>query len=241
MAQIRTYPDLERLSRAAAEHFVDLARQAVADRGRFAVALSGGSTPKSLYALLATEEFLRRVDWPRVHVFWGDERCVPPDHVDSSYRMAKEILLDHVPLPSEQVYRIRGEIEPALAAAEYDSLLHDFFGEVSGPRFDLLLLGMGDDGHTASLFPNTAALNERERWVVENYVEAKHMWRITLSPPTINAAANIAFLVSGAEKAERLRQVLKGDYQPHLLPAQIVKPVNGHLLWFVDEAAAALL
>lgn len=241
MADIRVYSDAEQLTRAAAEHFVELAALAIAARGRFSVALSGGSTPRSLYSLLAMDEFARRVDWSHVYIFWGDERCVPPDHPDSNYRMAQEALLDHVALPAQNIFRIRGEIEPAQAAAEYDRTLRMFFRDSPGARFDLLWLGMGDDGHTASLFPGAAALDEQVQWVIENYVEAKKAWRITLTPPAINAAANVTFLVSGAGKAERLRQVLKGAYQPRELPAQLVNPVNGHLIWMVDSSAAALI
>jgi 6-phosphogluconolactonase len=242
MADVRVYTDADELTVAAAEYFVQQANAAITSHQQFSVALSGGSTPKPLYALLATDEFARRVDWARVYVFWGDERCVPPDHTDSCYRMAREALLDHVPLPSQNIYRIKGEEVPARAAADYDQLLRRFFGETSSARFDLVWLGMGDDGHTASLFPGTEVLDEQERWVKENYVEAVNQkWRITLTPPAINGASNIAFLVSGAGKAERLRQVLKGDYQPHTLPSQLVKPTDGHLVWLVDSAAAALL
>jgi 6-phosphogluconolactonase len=242
MADIRVYPNADELTRAAAEFFVTQAQAAITTCQRFSVALSGGSTPKPLYALLATEDFARRVDWAHVYVFWGDERCVPPDHPDSCYRMAREALLDHVSLPSQNIYRIRGEEEPARAANEYEQVLRRFFGEASGARFDLVWLGMGDDGHTASLFPGTEVLDEQGRWVKENHVPAvQQKWRITLTPSAINAASNIAFLVSGAGKAERLRQVLKGEYQPHLLPSQLVAPIKGHLVWLVDTAAAALL
>lgn len=242
MADVRVYANSEALTQAAADYFVSQAEVALTSRQRFSVALSGGSTPQPLYTLLATDGFARRVDWARVHVFWGDERCVPADHPDSCYRMAREALLDYVPLPAQNIYRIRGEEEPAKAATEYEQILRRFFGEASGARFDLVWLGMGDDGHTASLFPGTEVVDEQERWVKENYVQAaKQRWRITLTPPAINAASNIAFLVSGASKAERLRQVLMGEYQPHLLPSQLVKPLNGHLVWLVDSAAAALL
>jgi 6-phosphogluconolactonase len=242
MPDIKIYADAEALAWGAADFFVRHAQQTIAARERFSVALSGGSTPKALYELLATDAFAQRVDWRCVYVFWGDERCVPADHLDSCYRMAREALLDHIPLPAENIYRIRGEEEPAKAAAEYDEILRRFFGETAGARFDLVWLGMGDDGHTASLFPGTEVLHERERWVKANFVPAaRQRWRITLTPPAINAASNIAFLVSGAGKAERLRQVLKGEYQPDMLPSQLVNPVNGHLVWFVDRAAAALL
>ena len=244
MSEFRVYPDGASLARAAAEHFATLATEALAARGRFAVALSGGSTPHPTYALLASPEFAGRVDWPRVHVFWGDERGVPPDHPDSNYRMAREALLDHVPLPAHNVHRIHGEMEPQQAAAGYEHTLRAFFAQHPGrpsPRFDLILLGMGDDGHTASLFPGTAALHEGARWVVAHYVHKLRVWRVTLTPVAINAAAHVTFLVSGAGKAERLRQVLNGPYQPDVLPVQIVRPTDGRLLWLADAAAAAQL
>lgn len=244
MTAVETYPDAESLAQAGAEHFVTLAQAAIAARGCFAVALSGGSTPRGLYARLATEELAAQVDWSCVYVFWGDERCVPPDHHDSNYLMARQTLLDHLPVPPENVHRIRGELEPEEAAAEYERTLRTFFflpSEKPIPRFDLVLLGMGDDGHTASLFPGSAALHERRRWVATQYVGKLQVWRVTLTPIIINAAAHVTFLVSGAGKAERLHQVLTGPYQPDLLPAQIIKPDGGRLLWLVDAAAAALL
>lgn len=234
------YPDADRLARATAEHFVTLAAEAIAARGQFAVALAGGSTPRAAYALLAAEE----VDWSRVHVFWGDERCVPPDHLDSNYCLAREALLEHVPLPVGNVHRIRGEINPEQAAADYERTLCSFFAqrpEEPTARFDLILLGMGEDGHTASLFPGTAALHEQTRWVVAHYVDKLRAWRVTLTPVVINAAAQVTFIVSGAGKADQLRQVLTGPYQPDTLPSQIVRPTDGRLLWLTDAAAVAQL
>jgi 6-phosphogluconolactonase len=243
---IEVYPDAAHLARAAANHFVTLAGEAIASRGRFAVALAGGSTPRAAYALLASDEYAPRVDWSRVQVFWGDERCVPPDHLDSNYRMACEALLDHVSIPEENVHRMRGELEPTQAAAEYEYVLGALFSASSGDRkaelrFDLILLGMGDDGHTASLFPGTEAIHEQTRRVVAHYVKKLKAWRITLTPVVINAAANVTFLVSGSGKAERLSQVLTGPYQPDVLPAQIVNPDRGRLRWLVDAAAAISL
>ena len=236
MNEFRVYPDAASLARAAAEHCVTLAAEAIAARGRFAVALSGGSTPCATYALLATEEFDARVDWSRVHVFWGDERCVPPDHPDSNYRMARQALLDKTSIPTENVHRIRGELPPDQAATAYQAELEAVLG--AGGRFDLISLGMGEDGHTASLFPGTAALHEQTRWVVAHYVGKLSVWRVTLTPVAINAAAHVTFLVSGAGKAERLREVLDGPHQPDVLPAQIVRPTDGRLLWLADAAAA---
>lgn len=239
MSKVTVYPDGDSLARGASEYVVRLASEAMATRGRFSVALSGGSTPRALFTLLATPEVAVRVDWPRVEVFWGDERCVPPDHPDSCYRMAKETLLDHVAIPTENIHRIRGEADPAAATVAYEETLRGFFGD--SPRFDLILLGVGDDGHTASLFPGTKALDEQQRWVVANYVEKLAKWRITLTAPAINAAAHVAFLVSSAGKAERLREVLHGEFRPHLLPSQLIKPERGELVWLLDAAAAAKL
>jgi len=236
MNEFRVYPDAASLARAAAEHCVTLAAEAIAARGRFAIALSGGSTPRATYALLATEEFDARVDWSRVHVFWGDERCVPPDHPDSNYRMARQALLDKTSIPTENVHRIRGELPPDQAATAYQAELEAVLG--AGGRFDLILLGMGEDGHTASLFPGTAALHEQTRWVVAHYVDKLSAWRVTLTPVAINAAAHVTFLISGAGKAERLQEVLDGPHQPDVLPAQIVRPTDGRLLWLADAAAA---
>jgi len=222
----------------------------MARHGRFSVALSGGSTPRALYSLLATDEFVARVDWSRLHVFWGDERCVPPDHPESNYGMARQALLDHVRIPLSNIHRIPCEREPRLAAAAYEQTLRAWFSggsagrrvrERETPRFDLILLGMGEDGHTASLFPGAAALGERTRWVVACQVIALGAWRVTLTPIVINAAAHVMFLVSGAHKAERLRQVLAGPYRPDELPAQIVRPTRGRLVWLVDKAAASAL
>jgi 6-phosphogluconolactonase len=239
MPDVRISPDPDSLARAAAQHFVALAAEAVAEHGRFAVALAGGSTPRATYSLLATPEFARRVDWPRVHVFFGDERCVPPEHPDSNYRMAREALLAHVPIPADNVHRIPCEMQPERAAAGYERRLRAFFGEQA--RFDLVLLGMGEDRHTASLFPGTAAIREKRRWVVAHYVQKLAAWRVTLTPVAINAAANVTFLVSGAAKAEALRAVLKGPEQPEVLPAQVVRPTEGHIVWMLDRQAARSL
>jgi 6-phosphogluconolactonase len=230
--EIRTYLDAASLAQAAAEHFVAQASQAVAARGRFLAALSGGSTPRATYELLASEAFAARVDWPRLHVFWGDERCVPPDHAESNYRMAREALLDKVPIPAGNVHRIRGELPPDRAAAAYQAQLEAVLGEDG--RFDLILLGMGADGHTASLFPGAAALEERVRWVVGNYVEKLDAWRVTLTLPLINRARHVLFLVSGAAKADALARVRAG----HPLPAALVQPGHGELVWLVDRDAA---
>ena len=240
MSGIKIYPDADHLARGAAEHFATLAGEAITARGQFAVALSGGSTPRVTYALLAAEDFAAPVDWSRVHVFWGDECCVPPDHPDSNYRMAKETLLDHVSLPASNVHRIQGEMEPEAAAQAYAAELRAFFG-TQWPAFDLALLGMGNDGHTASLFPGSAALRERMRAVVAvtaDY-EDRPAHRVTLTAPAINAARQVLFLVAGAAKAETLQAVLEGPAER--FPAQLVRPTSGQLVWLVDRAAASRL
>ncbi|MCA0452940.1 MAG: 6-phosphogluconolactonase [Chloroflexi bacterium] len=239
MTDIRIAQDTTALAEMAAETIQTLADDAIQARGSFTIALSGGSTPKALFILLASQ-YHDTIDWNRVFIFWGDERCVPPDHADSNYRMARETLLDHVNLPTDNVFRLKGELPPPEAAEDYERVLHSFFGDEL-PRLDLILLGMGDDGHTASLFPHTEALKETQRWVVPNYVSAKETWRLTLTALVINNAANVMFLVAGTEKAERLKQVLQGAYQPETLPSQLVKPTNGNLIWGVDQTAAALL
>jgi len=236
------------LAQAAAEQFVTLAQEAIARRGRFSVALAGGSTPRCTYTLLGHEPFASQVDWTHVHIFWGDERCVPPDHPESNYRMARETLLDRLPIPAANVHRIPCEQAPEQAATAYEATLRAFFteGETPSegnptPRFDLVLLGMGEDGHTASLFPGTAALHEEERWVVATYVEKLGAWRVTLTPVVLNAAAHVTFLVAGERKARRLQEVLMGPYQPDRLPAQIVRPRHGRLTWLVDTEATRLI
>ena len=243
---IEVFPDRQRLIQAAAGHIVRLASEGAAKSEMFTIALSGGLTPRPLYTLLATQTFAKRIDWPRVHVFWGDERCVPPEDPRSNYRAARETLLDSVPLPPGNIHRIHGEKEPQLAAAAYEQELRSFFGsrvpdEPPPVGFDLVLLGMGDNGHTASLFPGMTAVTERVRWVMAQYVEMVSMWRITLTPVVINQAKNVTFVVSGAEKACLLRDVLEGPIQPEMLPAQIIRPARRRPLWLIDKAAAGYL
>jgi len=241
MKDIRILPNADALAKAAADHIVKLAAKAITESGRFSIALSGGSTPRTLYQLLAAEPYIKQIDWQNVHFFWGDERSVPPDDTDSCYLMARESLLNHISTPAAQIHRIHGELKPAESAEDYEKTLRTFF-TAKLPRFDLILLGMGDDGHTASLFPNTTALDETGKWVTSNYVTTvKQNWRVTLTAPAINAAANIAFLVSGSGKAERLQQVLQGKYQPRELPSQLINPTEGNLIWFVDQPAAEKL
>ncbi len=239
MFNLTIYPDSESFINGAADFIAGLAAQAVAERGRFAIALSGGGTPRPIYARLTTAGYGDRIDWSKVHIFFGDERCVPPDDSRSNYRMAREALLDHVALPAENMHRIRGEEEPALEALRYEQEIARLYRSAGFPAFDLILLGMGDNGHTASLFPGTAALREHTRWVVAQYVEVMSTWRVTFTAPLINAARHVAFLAKGAGKAQMLWNVLEGPYQPDVLPSQLIQPVSGELHWFVDAAAAA--
>jgi len=246
---VRVLADAATVQRAAAELVAAETADAAAARGAAFVALSGGSTPRGLYALLADPAgpFRARVPWPALHVFWGDERHVGPDHADSNYRMAREALLERVPIPVGQVHRIAGE-EPdaAVAAARYAGTLREAFGargRLQGPwpRFDLVLLGMGPDGHTASLFPGTDAVHEREALVVAPWVPKLASRRITVTPPVLNHAARVAFLVTGADKAETLAAVLEGPRQPDRYPSQVVRTTEGTVVWLVDRAAAARL
>ncbi len=239
--EITVFPDKEHFIAGAAEFMVALAAEAIAARGRWTVALAGGGTPKPIYRRLADAGYAQRIDWQRVHVFFGDERCVPPEDNGSNYRMAREALLDFVPLPAENVHRLRGEDDPAVAALAYEQEIRRLFRTSALPAFDLICLGMGENGHTASLFPGTAALREGARWVVPQYVEVMQTWRVTMTAPLINAAHHVAFFVEGAGKAEMLQRVLHGPYDPDVLPAQLIQPASGNVHWLVDAAAAAQL
>ncbi len=236
------FEDLEALSAAAAGDFTELAGEATARRGGFTVALAGGSTPGRLYQLLGDPPYRDRVAWDRVEWFWGDERAVPPDHPDSNYGMAAAALLDKLDLPPERIHRIRAErADREAAARDYQVEIARAFGvtpEGALPVFDLVLLGLGADGHTASLFPGTAALRERRRWVVSHLVPPLDTERITLTPPVLNRAREIRFLVAGADKAAALRAVVRGPRDPERLPAQAIRPEGGRLVWLVDRAAA---
>ncbi|HYN14311.1 MAG TPA: 6-phosphogluconolactonase [Terriglobales bacterium] len=229
------------LGRKAAEFYADTAGAAVRRAGTFTVALSGGSTPELMYRALAGPEFQDRVPWAKGEYFWSDERCVPPEHPESNYGLAERALLSKAPIPRERIHRMRGELEPERAAAEYEREMRRVFGVAAPavPRFDLLLLGMGDDGHSASLFPGSPALNETSGLVAANYVKKFSTHRLTLTFAVINAARNVVFLVSGAKKAPALRQVIRGGGTP--VPAERVHPSDGKLIWVVDEAAAAQL
>jgi 6-phosphogluconolactonase len=237
---IHLFDDLEALSQGAAEFFADKARNAVTARGRFSVALSGGSTPRRTYEILARPIFQDRLDWTRAHVFWGDERCVELDDPRSNALMAREALLRHVPVPAGQVHPMDCRSSPREAARRYEALLQSFFagGE---PCFDLILLGLGENGHTASLFPGALVLTETERWVAEVYVAEQALHRLTLTAAFINRAAAVAFLVAGAAKAAVVREVIEGPRDPGRLPAQLIHPESGELHWLLDKGAAGAL
>jgi 6-phosphogluconolactonase len=241
----RVFADAEAVSHAAAVEFVRCASEAQAARGRFTVALSGGSTPQRLFQLLAAPPFRGQVDWKRIHFFWGDERCVPPDHKDSNYRMAMEALLGPVGVPTNNVHRIQAERgDRAAAARDYQQEIARVFGvDPTGtpPSFDLILLGMGPDGHTASLFPDTGALTEEKAWVVVNYVLKFATDRITMTLPILNRGRQVLFLVAGTDKAQRLAEVLEGPPNPQWLPSQSINSTCGPVLWFTDRLAAANL
>jgi 6-phosphogluconolactonase len=242
-AEIRTVATPQELFAAAAEEVVSVTKTAVEENGRFTIALSGGSTPKSLYNLLATNA-RTSLPWDRMFFFWGDERHVRPTDPDSNYRMADEAMLSKVPVPPGNVFRFAAENPDAAAVADaYETTLRKFFKLEPGqtPRFDLILLGLGPDGHTASLFPGTPALQEKSRLVVANWVEKLKTSRLTLTLPVLNAARCVVFLVSGTDKAPALRAVLEGDAPGEQYPAKLVKPSSGDLIWMVDRAAASEL
>ena len=231
---IRVYRTPALLAQAVAEQIVQSAVLSIQLTGKFALGLSGGNTPRALYQLLATEPYAARIDWTAVEIFFGDERCVPPDDADSNFRMATEALLDHVPIPYDRIHRLRGEIDPEQAAIEYDILLNDHFGK---DGLDLTLLGMGDDGHTASLFPESTALKETEHRCVANWVKKLDAWRLTLSAPFINRSYEVLVLITGMNKAPIVKEVVEGDGADKY-PIGLIRPENGRLYWHLDAAAA---
>jgi 6-phosphogluconolactonase len=233
---VEVWPDSRALITRAAELFAETARQSIAWRDKFTVALSGGSTPRALYELLAGEVYAPRIPWEQMHVFWSDERCVPPTSDESNYRMAYEAMLSRVPVPPAQVYRMRGEDDPQQSAQDYEKILQEKLE--NPPQLDLILLGMGEDGHTASLFPGSTALDDAEHLVAAPFIEKLKAHRLTMTFRTINAARSVTFLVAGEAKAETLRAVLEGERDPHRYPSQLVEPEQGELVWLVDEAAA---
>jgi 6-phosphogluconolactonase len=238
-------PDAAALARRAAQYFVEMADEAVDARGRARIAISGGSTPKAAFELLGdpSQPWRARMQWDKLDLYWVDERCVPPDDQESNYRMTCEALLDRAPLRPEQIHRMEGELNPEEAASRYESELRNSF-RLEGaelPRFDLVSLGMGPDGHTASLFPHTEALHEMSRLVTANHVARMDTWRITLTWPVINRANSVFFLVAGADKAQILNEVLTGEHDVERLPSQLIRPASGILTLFLDKSAAAQL
>ncbi len=241
----QVFADGTALAEAAASHFAERVGQAVAKRGRARIAISGGSTPKATFALLADPAgpFAKTVPWDKIDLFWVDERSVGPEDADSNYRMTNEALLSKVPIPAAQVHRMEGELDPEEAAAKYESVIRREF-RLEGaemPRFDVVWLGMGDDGHTASLFPHTEALHQLGRIVYANHVPQKDTWRVTLTYPVINEALDVVFLIAGADKADPLERVLYGEYDPETLPTQLIQPRSGALTLLLDQAAASKL
>lgn len=243
-ANVEIFPGVEDLSRAAAARFAEFARERVQQGKEFTVALSGGEMGRALLEALANPEFSQRIQWDRVQLFQVDERCVPPDDIQSNYRMIRETLLRPVPGAGHNFHRMMAESDGRdVASAEYAAQIRNVLAQPEGalPRFDLVFMGLGPDGHTASLFPGSSALDETRRWVCPNYVEKLHMYRMTLTYPVLNAASEIVFLVSGAGKAEILRKVLEGPRHPKQFPAQGIQPGEGSLNWYLDHAAAQLL
>lgn len=242
---VRILTNQEAIAKRAAQEFVQAATSAVSEKGSFTVALSGGSTPKALYSLLANDAALRaQIPWDKMSVYFGDERSVGPDHPDSNFRMATETMLSRVPLQADQVFRIKGEYKDTeRAALEYELALRTGFkiDQRQFPRFDLVLLGMGNEGHTASLFPGTKALHETKRLVVRNWVGKLYTERITLTASVINNAARVIFMITGADKELALKGVLEGPFEPDQLPAQMIQPAKGKLLWLVDTIAGGML
>jgi len=241
---IKILPDVAAIAQQAASIFVNAAQQAVRERGVFRVALSGGSTPKALHALLVSDAFRPQLPWDKMQIFFGDERHVPPDHPDSNFRMASETLISKSPLKPEQVHRIKAELQDSeQAAKDYEQILRTQFALKPGelPRFDLMLLGMGNEGHTLSLFPGTTALRDNGRLVVRTWVGKLYTERITCTAPVANNSAVVIFMIAGADKAPALKAVLEGPYEPEQLPAQLIKPADGKLIFLVDAAAGGML
>jgi 6-phosphogluconolactonase len=234
------YDDPEALGEAAAGLIVQLAQQAVSAKGKLSLVLSGGSTPAKTYERLASAPYRDRFPWGYADFFWGDERLVPSQDERNNAHMARETLLNHVPVSEEQIHAIPTHLPPAEAALKYEAEIKKYFaGEAA--RFDLILLGLGENGHTASLFPDTPVLNEKQRWVAEVYLKEQNLWRVTMTVPLINQAALVVFLLQGEQKANTLRAVLEGPYKPRELPAQLIKPDYGEIYWLADQAASSLI
>lgn len=236
--EFHIYKNKQQLGEELAVWVCNLINTTLKNQEYFSLVLSGGETPKILFKTLASAEFKEKVNWKRVQFFWGDERVVPFQDERNNAKMAYDLLINNIDVPASQVHIMRTNIEPVFAAKEYEKVLHNYFSNTS-KSFDLVLLGMGDDGHTLSLFPGSSVLDEKnENWVNAVYNEKQQMYRITLMPSIVNRASHIAFMVDGLKKSKILQQVIEGKYNPAQLPSQVIKPVNGELLWFLDEDAA---
>ncbi len=239
---IAIYPDTHTLSTEAAQFIVRLANEAIVSHGRFTIALSGGSTPKATYTLLGSEPYRSQIDWTQVEIFWSDERCVPPNDKESNYAMAQQVLLSKIPIPTNQIHRMPADSPDLDAASQaYEREMQRTFSTDGIPNFDLIQLGMGPEAHTASLFPHQASLHEQQRLVIPVSVPKPPPLRLTFTPPLLNAAKHVLFLVTGSEKADAVKAVLEGEYESDEYPAQIVKPTNGDVTWMLDNEAAAKL
>ncbi|MEO5995109.1 MAG: 6-phosphogluconolactonase [Chitinophagaceae bacterium] len=236
--QLHIYNNPDELSQAVANWMADYIQSVLLRSDRFTIALSGGSTPQKLHTILAATPYREKIDWARIHFFWGDERAVPFTDDRNNAKMAYDTLLDNLSIPAEHIHVMRTDIDPQASAAEYEKILHRYFDETSN-SFDLVLLGMGDDGHTLSLFPGTEIVHEQTAWAKAFFLQAQGMYRISLTAPIVNKAASVVFLVAGKNKSETLKLVLEGPFQPDLYPSQIIKPDMGELHWFIDEAASA--
>ncbi|HTF29524.1 MAG TPA: 6-phosphogluconolactonase [Flavitalea sp.] len=229
--------DTSDLSKQVADWITSVIKETLEKQDRFTIALSGGSTPQKLHGLLSSLPYKDEIDWARLHVFWGDERAVPFEDDRNNAKMAFDTLLDHVDVPMGQIHVMRTDIDPVESAKEYETILQKYFGE-TGFTFDLVLLGMGDDGHTLSLFPGTPVVHEQKAWATSFFLAAQDMFRITLTSPVVNRSSHVAFLTTGSNKANALKHVLEGDFDPDNYPSQVIKPA-GELHWFVDKSAAA--
>jgi 6-phosphogluconolactonase len=238
--ELSIYKDNTELSNEVAKWIADQISTTLKKQDRFTLVLSGGSTPHKLNTILARSPYKEQIDWSRLHIFWGDERYVPFEDERNNAKMAYDTLLDHVPVPADQIHVMRTDIPPEQSALAYEKTLHHYF-HYSSRSFDLVLLGMGDDGHTLSLFPGMPVIHEEDKLTTAYFLKVQDMYRITLTAPLVNRAARVAFLVTGAGKAPALKEVIEGDYKPDTYPAQVIKPIDGELYWFVDEAASALL
>lgn len=239
ISSVQVIPDVEAVSHEAARIFINSAERCISAGGRFSVAVSGGSTPGRLFTLLGSELYADKIDWSRVYFFWVDERCVPKEHKESNFGGAWDSLLSHISIPESNIHRIKGEIPPVDGALEYEKELTNFFGADTTPAFDLIFLGMGEDGHTASLFPASDSLEEDKRLAVPVYIEKLKSWRITLTLPVLNNAHSVVFLVTGSNKAEALKEILGRDESAKNYPAYLIKPDNGSLTWLIDNDAAS--